>query len=769
MKRTKLLASLFVALCILTGQIELSRGLPHAKTVVVQSRSKKTKSNNIVDPYKSGRDKTIFLKSRIFTPAEGLDSKLDIQNLPEQAHLLIQLNHIPTNEERASLKNLDVRFLQYIHYNTWTASVNKAVIVGIEKLPFVRYIGPILPEDKTSPEMKIKIPEHAVNPDGTLNLKVLFFMDVPPEHAKNTLAGSGAVSCKGPFMLNDYMVTVRIDAISALAEKNSVKWIEPVPPPPQELNDGARAAVYANQVQAPPYNLTGKGVKVGMWELRNPDTTHDDLKNRITIVEYRGTGDHPTHVAGTLGGDGTLSNGTYRGIATNVTFYSYIVQDMGQSEPEDHNEAINVFDIDLSLNSWGLSDMELYTVESAKYDNIIKGCYGKRIPIIFSAGNSQLETSDGFRSVLAPGATAKNTITVGATKSDNDAIAASINWGSSFGPTGDGRIKPEVMAPGCENSLPHNQYYTSIWSAVPTDTYNGKCGTSMAAPVVSGAVALMWEEFRKGLGTKYLLVPLPSTFKAILIHTADDVNATGPDFSTGYGRINVKAAIDTIRCEALNTKIIENEISMSEVDNYSLNVPAQTSELKVTLVWDDQPGTPYDTKELVNDLDLTLTDPCGTVHYPWMLDHNNPAHPAVTGIDRLNNVEQVYVSNPVIGAWTINVSGYSVPNPVQDYSLVHNIYDYDGDGIHNATDNCPLAYNQDQEDTDGDGIGDICECDVTDMDGSNPVNFLDLTILAADWSMSSPCLQGDTNRNNIVDVLDLAQIAEHWLSFCDQP
>ena len=768
MKRAKVLATIFFAMGVFAGPVELIQAPPIGTAFTHQGRLKNIKSNDIADLRDHDRGKTIFLKSRIFRPAEGIDSTLDIPHLPRKAHLFIQFDHIPTNEERASLKDLGVRLLQYIHYNAWTASVDKVRISSIKNLPFIRYIGPILPEDKTAPGIKEKIPEHAVNPDGTVNLIVLFFKDVLPEDAENTLANSGAISFKGPFMLNDYVVTARTDSISALARQNLVKWIEAVPPPAEELNDGARAAVYANQVQAPPYNLTGNGVKVGMWELWNPDTTHDDLENRITIVEYLGTGDHPTHVAGTLGGDGTLSSGTYRGIATNVTFYSYTVQDEGQLDPEDHNEAINVFDIDLSLNAWGLPDMVLYTVESAKYDNIVKGCYGKRIPIIFAAGNSQLETSDGFHTVLAPGATAKNTIAVGATRSNNDAIARYTTWGSSFGPTDDGRIKPDVMAPGCENTTPRNKDYTSIWSTVPPDTYDGKCGTSMAASVVSGAIALMWEEFRKGLGTQYLLVPLPSTFKAILIHTADDVNAVGPDFRTGYGRINVKTAIDTIRCEGFNTKIIENDISTSEVDNYILNVPPQTVELKVTLAWDDEPGTPYDTKELINDLDLTLTDPCGTVHYPWLLDHNNPANLAATGIDRLNNVEQVYVGNPVSGAWTINVTGYSVPNPVQDYSLVHDIYDYDGDGIHNAIDNCPFAHNQGQEDADGDGIGDMCECDSANIDGSNPVNFDDFAILATDWLMTCPCLRGDTNQDNIVDSLDLAQIAEHWLSFCDQ-
>jgi len=265
--------------------------------------------------------------------------------------------------------------------------------------------------------------------------------------------------------------------------------------------------------------------------------------------------------------------------------------------------------------------------------------------------------------------------------------------------------------------------------------------------------------------TLYLTNPLPSTLKAILIHTAKDINDFGPDFRSGYGRINVTTAIDIIRDS--NNIIVEDDVSTGQTDTYIRGVSPGTTELKVTLVWDDEPGTPGALKELINDLDLVLTDPCGIVHYPWLLDHNNPANPAATGIDRLNNVEQVYITNPISGIWHIDVTGYSVPNPPQQYSLVDGIYDYDADGIPNTIDNCPSDYNPGQEDSDGDGIGDECECDAANIDGINPVNFDDLAILAAEWLMPCPCAGGDTNRDDNVDFRDLAQIAQHWLTYCE--
>jgi hypothetical protein len=93
--------------------------------------------------------------------------------------------------------------------------------------------------------------------------------------------------------------------------------------------------------------------------------------------------------------------------------------------------------------------------------------------------------------------------------------------------------------------------------------------------------------------------------------------------------------------------------------------------------------------------------------------------------------------------------------------------DYDDDGIAGSSDNCPYHYNPGQEDSDGDGIGDICECDAANIDGINPVDLNDLSILTNNWVSTDPDLQGDTNRDWIVNFEDFAQIAQHWLEECE--
>jgi len=368
------------SLSFFIGPIVRSQPAPVDKSLTYQERIKTVKSNDIAGLSDPDRDKTIFLKSRTFKPGRGVDPALNILRLPKRPHLFIQFDNIPTAEERALLQDLGVNLQQYIHYNAWTASLDKVKISEIKKLPFVRYIGPILPGDKITPRIKQKVPEYATNPDGTVNLIVVFFEDVSQSQAETLLTDLGAISYEGPFMLNDYVVAVNKESIDSLANEDLIQWIEEVSPPPQELNDQVREAVSANKVQID-YGLTGNGVKVGMWELDNPDTTHDDLAGRITIVESGTVTDHPTHVAGTLGGDGSLrTDKLYRGIATNVYFYSYTTQAYVNSIPDEHNGAIAT-GIDLSQNSWGIRDIPTmgdYTTTSSKYDNIVKGVYGKK-------------------------------------------------------------------------------------------------------------------------------------------------------------------------------------------------------------------------------------------------------------------------------------------------------------------------------------------------------------------------------------------------------
>ena len=189
----------------------------------------------------------------------------------------------------------------------------------------------------------------------------------------------------------------------------------------------------------------------------------------------------------------------------------------------------------------------------------------------------------------------------------------------------------------------------------------------MAAPSISGILALMLEQYRYTYPDDEY--PLPSTLKAILLHTAEDLNNTGPDYTTGWGRVNATAAIESVK----NKNFLESNITVqNETDEYEIFVPAGQGEIKATLVWDDPAGTRYSNTDLINFLHLYLVSPNGSYHYPWALDPNNPHLPATNNVDTINNVQQVLVQNPVQGIWTMYVSGSIIasesPNG-QNYSL----------------------------------------------------------------------------------------------------
>ncbi len=494
----------------------------------------------------------------------------------------------------------------------------------------------------------------------------------------------GAEVLGGSPIANALTLRLTVDGATALAMTEDVVWVEPASPALTEANDTMRLMSQADIAQSAPYGLSGAGVRAMVLDSGTADSAHPDLTGRVTVRDTSGTRQHATHVTGTLGGTGAASVGQYRGVAPGVVVDSYGIEigthtndpggsplylytDPGDLEA-DYYEAVMVLGADLANNSLSTNislngiDCELegdYAVMSMVLDGIVGGSLGRAVPIVWAGGNERggAARCGSTYYTTPPPATAKNVIAVGAVTSDTDEVAIFSSWG----PTDDGRLRPDLVAPGYQiggdggttstNQIVFGLYYTTF-------------GTSMATPVVSGAIALLLEDFRAQFPG--LPDPIPSFYKAILLHTAEDIGATGPDYRSGYGSLRIADAVDQLR----SGQFVEESVSDGGVYRAFVDVPPGAAEVRVTMAWDDAPGSPIVAPALVNDLDLRLYSPTNVEHFPWTLDPKSPASPALRiGPDRTNNVEQALVDSPTPGRWRIEVRGHSVPVGPQRFSL----------------------------------------------------------------------------------------------------
>ena len=310
--------------------------------------------------------------------------------------------------------------------------------------------------------------------------------------------------------------------------------------------------------------------------------------------------------------------------------------------------------------------------------------------VALSAGSSTVVTYDsalypagdgnyrGGFDTIGYDAVAKNVITIGSaadavTGGVRDPSKASVSSFSSWGPTDDGRIKPDLVANG------ENLYSSLSGSDTSYGTYSG---TSMATPNATGTAGLVARKYIDLFG----VAMRASTLKGLLIHTADDLGNPGPDYKYGWGLINGKAAADLVldhKSNPYKIRINERQLTTSVTtvthDFYWDGV----SPIRVTLCWTDPAGTATTSSDLrsarlKNNLDLKVTAPDGSQHLPYVMPfvgtwtQASMDLPATTGTNNTDNVEQVYIAAPpAAGVYRAAVSFQgTLTNSLQNYSLL---------------------------------------------------------------------------------------------------
>ncbi len=488
--------------------------------------------------------------------------------------------------------------------------------------------------------------------------------------------------------------------------------------------DNAEGAALVNADKVHPggsanLDLTGAGQTLGIWEGGVPKTSHNEFMDqeasRVTIRDgATNVTDHASHVGGTMIAAGIVEEA--KGISFEAHLDAYDHSDAQSEMATAAAEGLKVSNHSYGpVTGWrhgnfsgasgwhwfgntSISATEdyrfgFYTSISREWDEI--AYHAPHYLIVKSAGNDRgrgpNETgrehfvrdannnwmtstairdydggADGY-DCLPPRSTSKNNMVVGGVRANKDMYTFGYS-GSSWGPTDDGRIKPDIVA---------KSVYVYSPISEENDEYAYLTGTSMSAPMVAGAVGLI-SQHQENLNPGELL--LSSTVKGLLLHSADDMisGAPGPDYRYGWGLMDVEQAIGIMSKNDPTNNVHIQELTLQNGDEITIPVRARGHEaLRATIVWTDPPGTVPPTSLnptdliLVNDLDMRLHNP-NTTHKPYILDPQNPSLAATTGDNFRDNIEMVHVEDPDYDEiFEISISHKGIlANGSQDFSLV---------------------------------------------------------------------------------------------------
>ena len=636
-------------------------------------------------------------------------------------------------EAAAELRAAGATVAGYVPDDALLAEIPDAAMTAVRALRGVVAVEDYAPAWKISPDLlELAIQET----DRPVDICVQAFAPADESRVAARLAALGATAVRPSGRVAPaararsrwgiVAATLPAGAVVALAGEPTVRWMERSFPK-HVCNDNARSAANMAAETLQTLGLDGAGQIAAVMDTGldsgDRETIHPDFEGRVLGAIAYGRPDdwsdrrgHGTHVTGSVLGSGAASDGQYRGLAPAAGLVMQSVADnsaTGLVVYDDLNPQLgDAYDLGARVHSdsWGGGTAGSYDIMSQTADEFVWD--HPDFLMVAAVGNSGRDRNrDGIIDTgsIAPPSTAKNVLTVGAAESGRAKGSggySSRTWGqtwrsdypvepiasdlisvspdgsprglaafSSRGPCGDGRVKPDVVAPGTDIVSVRSRFGKSTgWGVLGSNTnYTFNGGTSMSTPLTSGAALLVrqWTQRRFALES-----PSAAALKATLCGGARslapgqygtdqyrEIPDARPNNAEGHGLVDLVATLlpGGGATAALHDGGAAEALATGGEARYAFDIDEPGLPLTVVLAYTDSPALAGTRKALVNDLDLRLAAPGGAVYGPGGETNAAP--------DRLNNVERIDLASAPTGRWEVVVAAHAVPAGPQPWAL----------------------------------------------------------------------------------------------------
>ncbi len=493
------------------------------------------------------------------------------QASPDAPYRLVQFTGPVDATTVAQIEALGGDVFGYVPDNAHIVRLDAANVAAVQSLPGVRWVGDYQPAYKIAPGLTQSVSAAGSEP---IELSVLAFPGESPDAMMDFLRAQGAtlLSSGTPGIGMIFRISAPPSAVAAIAQHPGINWVERYEAPTLDNAEGRK--IMGGEVVWRNYGYFGEGQIVAISDsgLSTEGQLSADFDGRLVAAfapsemnlafpecsrktDWTDLNGHGTHVAGSVLGNGSFSGGnaaahdytsSFAGLApeAGLVFMALNTDGSGGIQCVDENGDFLAKGYQagarISSHSWGRDDGGAYSINSSLVDDYL--WRHKDYLTLYAGGNSGPEP----QTVGSPG-TAKNVLTVGASENLHPDIDAEISddpdtmaYFSSRGPTSDGRIKPDVVAPGTSvlstraEQVPLDGFPEGVFD----DHYAYMSGTSMATPLTAGASALVREWLIKG---RNIANPSAALLKAVLINGALQLPGQAvPSLNSGHGRVDLK-------------------------------------------------------------------------------------------------------------------------------------------------------------------------------------------------------------------------------------